>query len=861
MGAEPGGEGATDAPETATRQSSAKRTAVDRDRRGNFAAIEGAVPPHPASAHPVIPPEPPARLTRILILITGLVACQFVLHGPSLIGTRILLPLDLLALPGVYLPEGNATAGIIPHDPVRSDLLYQFEIERRFVARELAEGRMPFWLPYQYGGVPLVWPRFSPLILLSCLTESPRILAWAQLAAALTAGLGAYLFLRRALGVSFWAAVFPAWCFPISGFLVLWQGFPTCGSVHFLPWLLLAVDASLRRPGRRATAGVAVATLLVLIGGHIDVAGQVLLLAGVFAAGRLWRIRRAGGRAGAAAWRLAAGWLLGFMLAAPHVVPLLDYARTGARIERRGTGTEERPPGHPKALALVALPDGSGASRAGSLWLESGNQIESAAAAYAGLIALLFAAPLAWTRRERRAEVWFWLGAGAFGLGWSLGLPGVIQLLRLPGLNMMSHNRLVFWTGFALLALAAVGLDSIRDERRRPAWGWAWAVAAAMVTLWCTARAFTPPEPVATQLATLISQGKSTGWIKTTAEVAAVQGWFRLAAAAAAGLGAAAVAAWWFFLRTGPRGGSVLLVATGMLMVADLLWFARDRSTQADPRFDFPRLPVLEQVARAPAGRIVGFGCLPAALADSHGLRDIRGYDSIDPSALMRVLDAVADPDSPRLPYAQAQWFVPRAEITAPDNLRLPPVIDLLDVRYAIFRGPVPPGFRPAFAGDDHWVLENRRAVGRTFFPGKIEVAPEEEIRRRITSSSFEPLRLALIEYQGSPPAAARGTARIVQETPDRVVLESRAEASGLLVLTDAWDPGWRAYVDDREAPVMRVNTLVRGVVVPAGLSRVEFRFRPRTWNLSLALAGAAAALVLWLALRRNIPSSAPSAN
>ena len=45
-----------------------------------------------------------------------------------------------------------------------------------------------------------------------------------------------------------------------------------------------------------------------------------------------------------AALGLAVGWGLGFLLAAPYILPVLEYTHTGARMARRSAGEEERPP-------------------------------------------------------------------------------------------------------------------------------------------------------------------------------------------------------------------------------------------------------------------------------------------------------------------------------------------------------------------------------------------------------------------------------------------------------------------------------------------------------------------------------------
>ena len=239
---------------------------------------------------------------------------------------------------------------------------------------------------------------------------------------------------------------------------------------------MLAVDRAVRRPRPLTVAGLAAAPALVLVGGHVDVAGQALLASGLLAGWSVWDVRRTAGPPLAARRSVAAlvlGWGLGFMLAGPHLLPLLDYARTGARMERRQAGAEERPPVGLTALPQVVLPDSNGATRTGSLWLAVGNQIESSAAAYAGVLAALFLAPLAWCSRRHRAIAGFFAVLGFLGLAWCLNVPGVVQVLRLPGLNMMSHNRLAFWTAFAVLALSAIGLETLAAGVPRRWWGFA----------------------------------------------------------------------------------------------------------------------------------------------------------------------------------------------------------------------------------------------------------------------------------------------------------------------------------------------------------------------------------------------------
>ena len=89
--------------------------------------------------------------------------------------------------------------------------------------------------------------------------------------------------------------------------------------------------------------------------------------------------------------------------------------------------------------------------------------MESSAVTYSGLLATLLVAPLACCSRRHRGINMFWGLLSFIALGWCLNVPGLVHLLRLPGANMLSHNRFVFAASFAILAMTAVGLEVLRQ--------------------------------------------------------------------------------------------------------------------------------------------------------------------------------------------------------------------------------------------------------------------------------------------------------------------------------------------------------------------------------------------------------------
>ena len=100
------------------------------------------------------------------------------------------------------------------------------------------------------------------------------------------------------------------------------------------------------------------------------------------------------------------------------------------------------------------------------------------------------------------------------------------------------------------------------------------------------------------------------------------------------------------------------------------------------------------------------------------------------------------------------------------------------------------------------------------------------------------------------------GAARIVEYESARVVCEVDARTSGYLVLLDSYYPGWRAYLEGKEAEILRANYAFRAVRVPEGKHRVEFVYRPRSFYAGLSVTGVALligiAALFWQPLRRT---------
>lgn len=72
---------------------------------------------------------------------------------------------------------------------------------------------------------------------------------------------------------------------------------------------------------------------------------------------------------------------------------------------------------------------------------------------------------------------------------------------------------------------------------------------------------------------------------------------------------------------------------------------------------------------------------------------------------------------------------------------------------------------------------------------------------------------------------------------PNYVQLNIDAPSSGVVVLKDAFYPGWRAFINGKEAPILRANGMVRAVIIDhPGKYVVEFRYLPKSFIYGVIL-------------------------
>jgi hypothetical protein len=248
----------------------------------------------------------------------------------------------------------------------------------------------------------------------------------------------------------------------------------------------------------------------------------------------------------------------------------------------------------------------------------------------------------------------------------------------------------------------------------------------------------------------------------------------------------------------------------------------------------------------------ISFQPLPADTSLYFGLYDARGYDY---PAVKRYDTMWRKYVAPGVPdFAQP---IETASAT-PASLR---ALDLLSVRDLLLgpkeHRPTAPGLRVAYRGPDGTVLANPQALPRVFLAGAQQVVHGEPAAlEAATAPGFDRRNVVITENRvgGLPVMGGRrtpssGSAQLIHLGAESVSVTTRASRAAMLVLTDVAYPGWQVTVDGRAAAIHQVDYLLRGVMLPAGSHRVEFRYRPASFRAGWIISALALLVVIGLLL------------
>jgi hypothetical protein len=690
-----------------------------------------------------------------------------------------------------------------------------------YLKNAIAGGELPLWCPYEKAGFSFVSDPESGLLypvhwLMAALSGIFGAGAWVMLVQVLVhvliAALGMHLYLRRQ-SLAPQACWVGGFAYVLSSRLAKSKDQTALGTVAWFPWMLIAIEETVKRPSWRPAAALGLVVGIDLLAGYPpnffrNVVGltvifgyevSVVLMQTRERKAYLWRLTKA----------MLIGGLVAFALSAPVLFALASISETA----RSGMSTIEvlRSSLRPlDALQLVA----------------PGMRGKSAFIFYLGFVPAALAL-LALTRYSGRRVLWA-AGATLFFLlacaGHTPVLPLLMKLFPPFALFRVSEQYL-FVAAFFIAVLAARGLSDLlaaSDEER---------AAYKPKLLLLSGGAFL--VGLASTVISVLNKAPSVVLIQTagTSLVVIVASTLVLGGLLSGKPRSRVIAAWLLI--------PVLLLDLGLQNRAIYDITKVKPNMRHDTKLAALKAP--EKDVRKDV-RLADEGHFGYRVSMRHEVRDIFGRQTALISERYRQYILAAKRDYKLLAAANVRYYAGRwltlLKRQAGKRARTikPGVIEFLDhapLAYWVGAPKLVKGGPPALA-----------AI-KSGTPGTVGVVEKKDL------SKGEQKRVAAMRSEAQPVKA-----RLLRYGRNSLKLAVDVPAAGLVVINEKYAQGWRATLDGKPTRILRANYIFRGVLVPAGLHEIELRYRPTKVLIGLALFATASlslcALLIWGLIRRR---------
>ena len=221
--------------------------------------------------------------------------------------------------------------------------------------------------------------------------------------------------------------------------------------------------------------------------------------------------------------------------------------------------------------------------------------------------------------------------------------------------------------------------------------------------------------------------------------------------------------------------------------------------------------------------------------------KEALGYDLMMEHHLFDI-DGYNVPLQPR--YERFIGLIRNMPLTPP----IPALLDMVNVKYVLTEGAVD---LPAYVWvrdgpEKNKLYENQNFLPRAFLVSNYQVLKsDQEFARVFHDPAFDPRRTLFLEkapqrfqvLKAEPSApSVQSEVNVLAYENNRMLLDVSTPEATFLFMSEAYYPGWKAYVDGSEEEILQANYVFRAIPVGPGSHRVEVVMQPLSFKVGLAV-------------------------
>ncbi|MBI4039715.1 YfhO family protein [Candidatus Daviesbacteria bacterium] len=742
------------------------------------------------------------------------------------------IPADIIV--GLYFPWLDYHwAGLATQTPVKNALvsdivsvLYPFKM---LGVDQLLGGSLPFWNPSIFNGTPLLAnfqsAFFYPLTLLYFVL--PKVDAWSLSVVAQPFLAMVFTFLLlRAVGLSRISSSLGAIIYSFAGFNIIWLGYNAHGhTAALIPLILLVTFKFFNTCKLRWLTLLSLAVTLQVFAGYPQLAIYTLILS--FAWSVFLIISKKLSVVKLAAWCFFI--LVGIVLASVQIFPSFELYQLSQRSQEGIPGGQSLAFLPWQNLITLIAPDFFGSPATGNFW---GVGDYTNTVAYVGLVGLVLVI-LALLHSQKNPYVNFWVVTTVVILLLSLPTPLAQTARNLPFVGGgAAATRMLALFNLSTAILAAFGMEvliykklKLRQILASVIYPWA-ALVGIFIAMGLSIVIVGYQDKIVSVAVRNIILPTVMMIVLTTILISYRPKW-------------ASFSAW------------LILV----LLIFELFRFGQKYTSFSQKVFLYPPTPITDFLSKnASFSRVYTGEVIPKNLWTPYGLEATQGYDAIYPERNARFLGAINTKNaaSPTGRYGDiTNVFSPLFDLAGNKYLLALKrnAQSIPDANGTVLEFYLQPPFVPVFSDGRVQVLENTKAAPRTFMVYDYVVgAGDEEIINQMHQLNL--LQTAVLEKDPiTKYNSGSFETKILTKTPGSIRLSVKTDQTGLLILTDSYYPGWKAYVDGKMKEIWRADFVFRAVEIPQGEHPVEFVYQSDIFAWGLFSTCVAAAFLLLTSL------------